>query len=352
MATTILHITDLHFGWDGNDESKLAERKICLNGLLSAIENLDSAWKPSIICVSGDIGWRGVPNNYVESKQWLDLLFERCAASYDRLVVCPGNHDLFRADAIRNARPIDAQEADTVLGVPLSEHFVKPFTAYTEFCRSAGVIPLTFGNQESHLVGQRIIDEIRFVCLNSSWFAKDDNDKGRLWLGLPHLRYLEAHHQLDLVDGAETVPVTIALMHDPPDWLHDCETHAWSPRPNTIDYLAARCHAILTGHTHGEVRPADRIAEGAYHFTGGSAYAGASHFNSFRLLQVDRDHIIHRSFEFDPHSAENKWVSSEARTVPLTKDRPAAKKAQTTFRNGSWRNFARPSKQTRNDSSI
>jgi hypothetical protein len=328
MATTILHITDLHFGWNGNDENELANRTVCLNGLLSAIETLDSSWKPSVVCISGDIGWYGIPDNYAEAKQWLDQLLNRCGVNYDRLVVCPGNHDLFRAEAIRNARPTDAQEADTVLGVPLSEHFLKPFTAYTEFCQSVGVTSPKLGTQESYLVGERIVDGVRFVSLNSGWFAKDDNDKGKLWLGLPHLKYLEAHQQLDIADGAEAVPITIALIHHPPDWLHEYETHAWATRPNTIDYLAARCHAILTGHTHGEVRSADRIAESAYHFTGGSAYAGASHFNSFRLLQVDRDHIIHRSFEFDPRSAENKWVSSEARTVPLTRDRPAAKKAR------------------------
>ena len=117
-----------------------------------------------------------------------------------------GTMIFFRADAIRNARPANAEEADTVLGVPLSEHFLKPFTAYTEFCRSVGVTPLTFGNQESYLVGQRTIDEIRFVCLNSGWFAKDDNDKGKLWFGLPHLKYLEANRQLDLVNGKDVVP--------------------------------------------------------------------------------------------------------------------------------------------------
>jgi hypothetical protein len=321
--TTILHISDLHFGWDGKDVNKLADRKVCLEGLLSAIENLDSSWKPSIICVSGDIGWRGVSDNYTEAKEWLDQLLERCRIGYDRVIACPGNHDVFRPAAAKNARPADLQEADTVLGIPLPEHFLTPFAAYTEFCRSAGISSFKCGPQESFLVGERIVDEMRFVCLNSSWFAKDDNDKGKLWIGLPHLKCLEAHEQLHLVDTSKVVPITIAFMHHPPDWLHEYETHASTTRPNTIDYLAARSHAVLTGHTHGEVRRADRIAESAYLFTGGSAYAGASHFNSFRLLEIGKDHITHRSFEFDPRSAENKWRSSEARTVPLTKDRPA-----------------------------
>src|SRR5262249_4516390 len=153
--------------------------------------------------------------------------------------------------------------------------------------------------------------------LNSAWFAKDNSDERKLWLGLPHLRFLESERQLPVVRGKSDAQLTIALTHHPKEWLHPQESNAWDKRPNTWDYLAARCHILLTGHTHGEVRRADRIAEGVYHFTGGSAYAGASHFNSFRLIRVDPRQIIYRSFEFDPRSVENEWKPSKDISLQL-----------------------------------
>lgn len=319
MGTTVLHITDLHFGWDGNEENKLAERKVCLDSLLAAIDALDSSWKPSIICISGDIGWRGIADNYKEAKQWFDRLLDRCAIGYDHLVLCPGNHDLLRLEAVKNARPHDVKEADEVLGVPIAAHYLKPFTAFTDFCRSSGVKAFSFGDAGSYLVGVRLVEGLKFISMNSAWFAKDDKDKGKLWLGFPHLKYLEGRDQVELIHGKTGLPVTIALLHHPKEWLHEAETQVWETRQNPWDYLAHRCHVMLTGHTHGEVRRADRIAESAYHFTGGSAYAGASHFNSIRLLRIESNQIEYRSFEFDPRSAENKWISSETNIISLGK---------------------------------
>ena len=111
-------------------------------------------------------------------------------------------------------------------------------------------------------------------------------------------------------------------MHHPKEWFHEAETQAWENRPNTFDYLSRRCHLLLTGHTHGEVRPADQYAEGTWHLSGGATYAGASHFNSFRLIRVESDRFVYRSFEFDPRSPVNMWrPAGEARPL-LFRSRP------------------------------
>jgi hypothetical protein len=316
MALTILHITDLHFGWDVDDANKRAERSVCLEGLLATIDELDQSWKPSVICLSGDIGWRGAASDYADGKKWLDRLLTKCGIGYDRLLVCAGNHDAAWAQAKKNARPDDASEADEVLGVPIADNFTAPFAQFVQFCKSAQVKPMEIGEEESYLVGERVLDGYRFVSLNSAWFAKNDKDEKKLWLGLPHLRVLEEAGQLPIVRGKSDALCTIALVHHPKEWLHSQESNAWGTRPNTWDYLAARCHILLTGHTHAEVRRADRIAEGVYHFTGGSAYAGASHFNSFRVIRVETKQLIYLSFEFDPRSAENEWTASKAIPLP------------------------------------
>ena len=314
---TILHITDIHFGWQEDNASQKAERTVCLEAFLVELSKLEAPWKPTIVCLTGDVAWRGAPSDYNEAQKWLDLVMECCGLDYQRLIACPGNHDVIRERASKIARPTTPEEADQVLALPLAEQYGRSFSGYTDFCKKAGLLAPRLGEGDSYLVGQRMLRGLRFVTLNSAWFAKDDHDNGKLWLGLPHLKNMEAHHQLPLIQSHSTAPVTVALMHHPPEWLHPDERQVSGARQNTVDYLALRSHILLTGHTHAEVRKANRIAEGVWHFTGGSTYAGASHFNSFRLLQINADHLVYRSFEFDPRSADNTWKSSDAVRLPL-----------------------------------
>ena len=252
MTLTILHITDLHFGWDGEDANKRAERSVCLDGLLSVIGELDPFWKPSVICLSGDVGWRGAASDYADAKEWLDRLLAKCNIGYERLLICAGNHDAARTEAKKNARPGDASEADEVLGVPIASQFIAPFAQFVQFCKGVQVKPMKIGAEESYLVGERVIDGYRFVSLNSAWFAKDDKDKEKLWLGLPHLRVLEAAGQLPLVRGKSDSLCTIALVHHPKEWLHPHESNAWTSRPNTWDYVSrSLSHPSEWTHTRG-----------------------------------------------------------------------------------------------------
>jgi predicted MPP superfamily phosphohydrolase len=321
---TILHLTDIHFGWEGDNSSGQAERKVCLDSLLQEVKRQTKPWKPNVICISGDVGWQGSESDYAAAKKWLDKLLSVCGLTYTELVVCVGNHDVVRSKAEKLPRPESTTDADNVLKPPIANHFEEPFSNFTSFCKKAGIPNLEFGSEASHLIGSRMIQDFRFVSLNSAWFSKDDDDKGKLRIGLPLLKYLEASDQLPLLEPGQGA-LTVALVHHPAEWLHSDEQHASSSRPNPIDYVAHRCHVLLTGHTHGEVRGADRIADRALHFTGGSAYAGASHFNSFRLIQIGADEVVDLAFEFDPRSSENLWRPYPAKSRPLTYEKETKK---------------------------
>jgi len=315
---TILHLTDIHFGWEGDNPSGLANRKVCLDGMLAELKNVELSWKPTIICLSGDIGWHGKKSDYVEAKKWLDTLLNTCGLTYNELIVCAGNHDVIRSKAQKLPRPESTKDADKVLEPPIAEHFEGPFSQFIEFCKNANLPNLRFGDYNSQLVGERTINGFRFVVFNSAWFSKDNDDKEKLWLGQSHIKYLEAKGQLPSLRSSDSAPITIALLHHPAEWLHPDEKHLAGSRPSTWDYLAARSHLLLTGHTHDGVRGADRIADGALNFTGGSAFAGASHFNSFRLIRITPDAVEDRAFEFDPRSVDNKWRSRPAESRPLS----------------------------------
>ena len=314
----ILHISDLHFGWDG-EEKERTDRTLALHGLLSCLSHLEADWQPNIVCISGDIGWRGQRRDYEDAKQWVRQLLEHLKLSTEALIMCPGNHDLDRSIAKRNARPNTPAEADEVLGgIPIPEHFQNPFQAFTDCCKELGIPPFRLGETETYLVGHRSFRALHFISYNSAWFCKGDDDKSKLWIGISLIRHMEAKGQLPSPGQLYTWPVTIALMHHPKEWFHEAEIQVWGNRPNTFDYLSRRCHLLLTGHTHGEVRPADQYVEATWHLSGGATYAGASHFNSFRLIRVESDRFVYRSFEYDPRSPDNMWQpASEARPLPL-----------------------------------
>ncbi|MBW6484751.1 MAG: metallophosphoesterase [Syntrophobacterales bacterium] len=318
---TILHLTDIHFGWEGKEPSGHADRKLCLDGMLAELKKLEPPWKPTIICISGDIAWHGYESEYAEARNWLDELLEVCGLTYKQMIVCAGNHDVIRTTAEKLSRPESSKDADKVLSPPIAKHFEEPFTQFISFCNQVEMPIMKFGESESRLVGMRTINKIRFIVLNSSWFSKDDFDEGKLWIGLPHLKYMESHSDLQLLEDKPSAPLTIALFHHPAEMLNKDERHTSGLRQNTYDYFAHRSHIMLTGHTHDAVRRADRIAEGALNFTGGSAYAGAAHFNTIRLIQIAGDKVIDRSFEFDPRSVENKWRAHEAFTQYLVIER-------------------------------
>ena len=160
----ILHISDLHFGWDG-DERERTNRILALNGLLHQLDHLEADWQPNIVCISGDIGWRGSRRDYEDAKQWVCQLLEHLKLSAEALVVCPGNHDLDRTIAKRNARPNTPPEADEVLGeVPIPEHFQKPFQEFSDFCKDLDIPPFFIGVVTSPLAAPRNDEEGSCLC--------------------------------------------------------------------------------------------------------------------------------------------------------------------------------------------
>ncbi|WP_197545363.1 metallophosphoesterase family protein [Paenibacillus riograndensis] len=191
---------------------------------------------------------------------------------------------------------------------PVPPHILKPFEHFTSFCKSFGIIPFKILNDEHYLVGAREVNGVRFVSFNSSWFCLDNDDKSKLWVGLPHIQAVENDGFLKLKRDSTDFPC-IALIHHPREWLNDSEHtgYALGNRPSTIDYLAARCDLILTGHTHGGIRKPDKIADAAWNLTAGAAFDNPGHFNNFSIIKVKESGFSLRRFEFDPRASDRPW---------------------------------------------
>jgi hypothetical protein len=310
----LLHLTDLHFGSD-HGLLQADGRDLALRSLVTRLSRLEEDWRPSAVCISGDVAFAGRPSDYEAASLWISELLGVLDLPIEGLFLCPGNHDLDRSLAW-GPRPLGFREADRILSPPLTDSLCRPFEAFSAFASKLGVPAYQLGSFQSHLAGVREFRGFRVICCNSAWFSQDDNDRGNLWLGLPLLRHLERHHQIcsppESTGSAGQPPIAIAIMHHPSDWLASEELNAWNGRQNARDYLCQRADVLLTGHTHAEIRLPDRIAGGALHFSSGATYDKQDYANVFSLLRFRSGIINYRAFRYEPTSATHEWQESPA----------------------------------------
>lgn len=311
MPVNVLHLSDLHFGAepvaDKVTSTALKQRQNTLDALLETLTAVEPEWKPHIIAVSGDLAWKGTGSDYEEAAGWLKTLLQRLGISSDRLVMCAGNHDINRRATLGLARSVSTSDADEILKPENIGNFLPPFSSFSQFCAELNVTPLQTGDAPQHLFGQREMLGLRFLILNSAWFCRDNDDLGKLWLGLPQLEVMNANGLITKPNRYDQEPVTISLVHHPQDWLTQADQYGEGDRKNTYRYLSDRCHVVLSGHVHGKVERPTRVFNRAFRFTGGASYAGNDYRNNFSILQVDPEErsLRRRSFEFDPR--EDAW---------------------------------------------
>jgi calcineurin-like phosphoesterase family protein len=323
----VLHLSDLHFGLEGDPKiapTAIAQRQNALKPLIKLLAGLESDWRPAIVAVSGDIGWRGAATDYKAAAIFLTELVDTLGLPRERLILCVGNHDIDRTATSGMLPPPSDREADDWLRVERLDNLARPFAAYTEFCVELGLPPLRIGNASHRLVGQRDVLGLRFVVLNSAWFCRGDSDKGKLWIGLPQLELMQSHDQLVDPDQADNGSITIGLLHHPREDLNDAENNSYGNRPATYRYLAERSHLLLFGHVHGAIEMATRYHQAAYGISGGASYADGTYRNNFSILRIapgSRD-VWRRSFEFEPRFRE--WCEFDKKALSLLRAQSVA----------------------------
>jgi len=60
----ILHLSDLHFGMEPTEKiasTAVDQRNLTLEELTKTLAALDEKWRPDLVAVSGDIGWKSGP---------------------------------------------------------------------------------------------------------------------------------------------------------------------------------------------------------------------------------------------------------------------------------------------------
>lgn len=130
MATTILHISDLHFG-DKNAALNSREVHLVLCNLLK------KAGADASLVLSGDISFKGQTEGYLEAKSTLQAVINESGISSNRIIVCPGNHDI-----VKSTKDLSPFQAFDVWSTSLRND--KRCTFSTNSCRSVSFPEVDF----------------------------------------------------------------------------------------------------------------------------------------------------------------------------------------------------------------
>ena len=162
----ILHLSDLHFGMEPTEKiasTAVDQRNLTLEELTKTLAALDEKWRPDLVAVSGDIGWKGIKADYDQALSWFrDHLLPSIKLAPQSVVICPGNHDIDRNKTIGMKPPDTAKDADDWLKLELLENFSRPFEAFVGFCEDLGISPVEIGDQSGYLTGKTEKNGLRF----------------------------------------------------------------------------------------------------------------------------------------------------------------------------------------------
>lgn len=315
----VLHISDIHFGMESSDNpTGFAKREIALEEMVKLLQNLNNDDKPDIVVISGDIVWQAREEGFKIAQKWIENLLSVLELTPQDLVLCAGNHEINRQKTIGLTRPGNSSEADKFLSIENLENFLRPFESYENFYSEMNIPKLTLGNGEYSLFGQREVKGLKFIVLNSAWFCRNDQDKLKLWIGLPQLQILQSKNQIIHPKEFNNGIISVAVLHHPISWLHEEEQQTYDPRPGSYRYLAERSHLILSGHVHASIENASRMFNRAYVVTGGSTYSGRDYRNNFSILKINKEEraCIQIPYEYEPRN--DNWERKQEQKLFLT----------------------------------
>ena len=293
QEVNILHISDLHFGCGGervelfNNQRK---RLICslVQKLCEYYDDFGS-WKPDIVVVSGDLAYHGQSAEYSQYvKDFYEVVKNGFGIEDDCIIVCPGNHDVIRknriigktatgkplyyprplgrgehiGDELNQLREINEEYiCRNQIGNNINRPRAKHFKEYIKACCD---------NEPQKIVRLQIPQKwpwVHFAVLNSAWDCQDDEDEGKLRIGLDFLNELLYSSDEKGVDNA----IICAVFHHPHmeididngeggrkvcNWLTSSEQY---PTEYGGDCFVKRLNesvkCIMNGHVHEQRRP-------------------------------------------------------------------------------------------------
>lgn len=242
-----LHLSDMHFGISQNgseDETESAIRSNYMDELAGIIYTVSQNKRIDFILITGDIAWKAAAGDYRKAENWLKNVMRRCGISSDRLLLCPGNHDVEREDVEALKFPADQKTADKYLRVEKLDRLQLRFEQYIEFFHHMNLTEYTIGSRKSPLVGNRDMGDFRVICLNTAWYAQGDVVKDKMWVGSGLVEVIKR----DL--SRDKKKPNIVIMHHPHTSWNEEERCDFGHNTNVLREVCEMADIVLSGHTH------------------------------------------------------------------------------------------------------
>ncbi len=296
----ILHLSDLHYGIENDPgyngkRSTFRQKEVFIKLIKTLADNIcvPESWKPDIVVISGDIGWRGSKDDYdLFQNEFLTPLTKTLAIDKQKVITCPGNHDIVRAEAEGFERPYKDQRALEVKPISresIGTRRVKHFENY--------VNSMCEGDPQK--MCQSITFEewpwVRFLIMNSAWDCRDNTDEGKLRVGLKLLEEIAGPENED--------EVIVSIFHHPHNEVSDYNfenekrtkrnwLHITEREPEHLDgtcflnFLEQRSDFVLNGHIHQETKPQHSKEAKAIQLISGAAYSNDTTRYHCRILKL------------------------------------------------------------------
>ena len=299
----ILHLSDLHFGMEKAKkyEQGSYDRDELFEGLIRTLkEDIPKEWRPDIIVISGDIAWCGDEDEYKQyQEKFLDPLLKTLSIpnTPQRVIVCPGNHDIIRtaiAEDIKRPQRGEAIGSDVqeITLESIIQDRYKHFENYINCCCNGVATNIC-----------RLVENdnewpwLHFLVLNSAWDCRDNDDAGRLRVGrnLAKKYYSQIERDRRQSDTIVTVfhhPSCEVEKYDekakrniPVKWLHDTECGDEDEGEATFEtFINNVSDLVLNGHVHVERIP--RQIDRATNYISGTIYSSDVKEYHCRIIKV------------------------------------------------------------------
>ncbi|MFZ5442373.1 MAG: metallophosphoesterase family protein [Myxococcota bacterium] len=263
----ILHLSDIHFGSEGNKASSRLDP--CIQAVLSRTEQ-DSE---ILIVVTGDIAFSGKAKEYSEARNFfnsLQAILQGKRRSV-RFAITPGNHDCDLGHA-KEVRQQLLKKRDIPLDADILRELALPQTEYRAFEQE--VAPCTQHNACLSVFEFKLDNSrITIQSINTAIYSQRNQTPGELLIPVETFTHVDKDAELH-----------ITLMHHPVGWL---DAHQAMPVRRELQQST---DIILTGHEHAGAATAlvdlEHDVE-QLHFEGAAFQGERDDESEFFLVNVD-----------------------------------------------------------------
>jgi predicted MPP superfamily phosphohydrolase len=289
----ILHISDLHFGINNDDQS------VVISAFLDDIADLSATpLRPSLVAFSGDLVWDGDDHtSYINTlERVLIPIIERLHLSTDDVILAPGNHDA-RRSVIKTsigehagAQAFTSREAinDYYASKSTAPLFVDKFANFSALERAVGNRNLVSSNTVFSTYYHKKCN-VGLAVFNTAWCSGGGltgREKGALFV--PEAAVNDAMRELP------NAMCKIVVTHHPLSWLND---------ENAADFKRAMPKACLhlMGHVH-DPEPTQQFSPSntAFICQSGALFTNRRRYNGYSIISVgeggEKCRVTYRSY--------------------------------------------------------